>query len=325
MNPSMKRTMCRGLGAVGVALASRLLLACSAESSTGVPNREDGGVDGGSCLRDEDCVHNEVCRANACAAPSGRCNPEGAGERDCYASARCDTTTTGAGALGYCTFTAPPRQVFPTESRITLESPNPDTPQDPRFGFTMRWQPLRGASGAVTVAAVLDAPPQLDVNTGRLTNWQSVKWIWSSAEPGGTASDPVMDGSVPLRFGHTSVSREGQLGAPATRDTLDTGRYFWLVYVIRQGEVIASSAVQWFVVGEPVLRPSSCVRDGDCRGPGELPETHSCVGGVCLARCASDFDCRGTGLVCALGVTFPGDVRRGAYCRAPTSPRDAGT
>lgn len=311
MNHSIHRASRRALAVVACVAASRLLAACASESALGTPN-----LDGGSCHNDFECAHNLVCREGACAVPTGRCNPEGGGDRDCYASARCDTSTTGAGALGYCTFSAPPRQVFTTESRITLESPNPDTPQSPEFGFSMRWQPPRGLTGAVTVAAVLDAPPQLDASTGRLTNWRSVKWIWSSAEPGSTPGDTVTDGTVPLRFGHLGVTRDGALGPRATSDRLPVGKYYWLVYVIQQGAVAASSVTQWFVVGSPTFNPTPCAEDDACTGPGELPETHACIGGVCIPRCASDFDCRGTGFSCALGTTFPGNPRRGAYCRA---------
>ena len=41
--------------------------------------------------------------------------------------------------------------------------------------------------------------------------------------------------------------RDGTFGAPWGRDTMDPGQYWWFVYAISQGEVVATSVAQGFV------------------------------------------------------------------------------
>lgn len=274
------------------------------------------------CIRTQDCDANRVCQpvpsegVSRCRVPTGRCTPERV-SIDCYPDARCEAR---ANAEGFCSFLPPVRVVFPTSSSITLEQPNRESDIPTTAGVLLQWTPLRGVTGAVTVAAITDAAPNLDTLTGRIRNHQNVRWIWSSAEPGG----PVMEGTVPLRYGRAGVNREGQPGAPYARDTLPQGTYYWFVFATVRGEVVASSVAQSFRVGLPVPDLRSCQSVSDCFESAADTLVFDCIAATCRRRCASDVDCE-VGR-CALDASPPVGGRRGAYCAtdAPTMLHDAG-
>jgi hypothetical protein len=243
-----------------------------------------------------------------CQVPTGRCTPERV-RVDCYPDARCES---GTGERS-CSFRPPVRVVFQTSSSIALERPNRESDLPVGAGLLLQWSPLRGVNGAVTVAAIMDATPTLDVATGRIRNHQSVKWIWSSAEPGG----PVMDGTVPLRYGRAGVDRNGAPGAMYGGDTLPQGTYYWFVFSTVRGEVVASSVAQSFRVGLPVPDLRRCMTVSDCFESAADALLYDCVQSACRRRCASNVDCE-TG-VCALGAAPPAGGRRGAYCQSDTA------
>lgn len=324
------------VSALVLALGARVFAACSSESAglTNVQPEFDAGVDGGGrqpCDRTAACTAlNEVCiRRDGvngfCEPPSGSCQPEAPIEGQCYPDARCDLSAVTPDGRGRCSFQPPSRAVFPLDTRITLEAPTQDTEIFPTTGFSFRWQPLRDGAGAVTVAMVSRQPPSFDPARGRISNWASVVWAWSSAQPGNTAGDGrAVDGTVPVRFGHRGVSRDGAFGPPWDADTLPAGQYWWFVYSIRGGTVVATSVAQAFYVGALPARPQRCAVSTDCVLPGDLPELFECYATQCRRRCASDVDCRAQGTRCAFDgrVMLLGDVRRGAFCEAVVSPMD---
>ena len=304
------------LSAIVVALGQRLLSACGSDSaaSLNTPSVDAGATPGERCNRTTDCdARNEVCVRRdgingLCEAPSGTCDPEAPIEGQCYPDARCDLSTVTPDGNGRCSFQPPSRAVFPVEGRIELEGPTQDTELFPTTGFSFRWQ-----------------PPSFDPARGRLGNWSSVVWSWSTAEPGTNAADGrAVDGTVPVRFGHQGVSRDGAFGPAWDGDTLPAGQYWWFVYAIRGGSVVATSVAQAFTVGAAPSRPQACVASTDCVIAGDLPELFECYAAQCRRRCASDVDCREQGTRCALSsnVTQLGAVRRGAFCEAVVSPMD---
>lgn len=272
------------------------------------------------CTRTQDCAANRLCQRGAdgvsrCQVPSGRCSPERVAV-DCYPDARCETAS---GVEGLCSFRPPQRVVFPVTTSIALERPNRESDLTTTGGVLLQWSPLRGVSGAVTVAAVMDAIPSLDVSTGRIRNVDRVRWIWSSAEPGG----PVMEGTVPLRYGRAGVLRDGSLGPMYGRDTLPQGTYYWFVFAVARGEVVASSVAQTFRVGLPVPDLRTCASASDCFESAADAQLYDCLSGMCRRRCASDIDCD-TGR-CDTEAMPPAGGRRGAYCAVPSaSASDAG-
>ena len=329
MSPSeamSKRPLCRLLFALGLPLVSAFgLWSCADSTRDGAASRDDGGLasdEGMLCDRTQDCRNNLVCRptetdpVSRCRVPTGRCTPERV-RVDCYPDARCET---GGAAEGVCTFRPPARAVFPTSQSVALELPNRESDLPVGAGLLLQWSPLRGVSGAVTVAAIMNATPTLDLATGRVRNHQNVKWIWSSADPGG----PVMEGAVPLRYGRAGVDRNGVPGALYGGDTLPQGTYYWFVFSTVRGEVVASSVAQSFRVGQPVPDLRSCIWGRDCFETAADALLYDCIALSCRRRCASNDDCD-TGR-CALADDPPTGGRRGAYCEPATAlAQDAGT
>lgn len=319
------RWMLHAVIGAGAALVGALSLsACGADSASLA-----GGADFDAaavsrdpvCSRTQDCEANRVCQPSAgetvsrCRIPSGRCSPERVAV-DCYPDARCETAS---GRDGFCSFRPPVRVVFPVSSSIALERPNRESDLTTTGGVLLQWSPLRGVSGAVTVAAIMDTVPSLDVTTGRIRNSEAVRWIWSSAEPGG----PVMEGTVPLRYGRAGVFRDGRLGPMYPGDTLPRGTYYWFVFAVVRGEVVASSVAQTFRVGLPVPDLRTCASASDCFESAADALLYDCLSGYCRRRCASDIDCD-TGQ-CEVDAPPPAAGRRGAYCALPTTLTDAGT
>lgn len=308
------RALTRLVLGLGMCLAAApSLVACGSESASGLAFGPDAGLAASRdpvCRRTQDCEANRVCQpapgesVSRCQVPTGRCTPEAVAV-DCYPDARCETGSSGEGA---CTFRPPVRVVFPTSSSIALERPNRESDLPVGAGVLLQWSPLRGVSGAVTVAAIMDATPTLDVATGRIRNHQNVKWIWSSAEPGG----PVMDGTVPLRYGRAGVDRNGVPGAMFNGDALPQGTYYWFVFSTVRGVVVASSVAQSFRVGLPVPDLRRCASVSDCFESAADALLYDCVQSACRRRCASNVDCE-TG-ACALSAAPPTGGRRGAYC-----------
>lgn len=319
------RPLGRWVIALGLPLVSAFgLWSCADSTRDGAASRDDGGLasdEGMPCDRTQDCRNNLVCRptetdpVSRCRVPTGRCTSERV-RVDCYPDARCET---GGAAEGVCTFRPPARAVFPTSQSVALELPNRESDLPVGAGLLLQWSPLRGVSGAVTVAVIMDATPTLDLATGRVRNHQNVKWIWSSADPGG----PVMEGAVPLRYGRAGVDRNGVPGPVYAGDTLPPGSYYWFVFSTVRGEVVASSVAQSFRVGKPVPDLRRCLFGRDCFESAADALLYDCVALACRRRCASDADCD-TGR-CALEADPPVGGRRGAYCE-PATPlaRDAG-
>lgn len=317
-----RRVLHAVIGAGAALLGALSLSACSADAALG-SSREtpEAGVSlDPVCTRTQQCAANRVCQPSPgenlsrCRVPSGRCSPERVAV-DCYPDARCETAS---GRDGFCTFRPPVRVVFPASSSISLEQPNRESDLTPTGGVLLQWSPLRGVSGAVTVAAIMDDVPSLDVATGRIRNSDKVRWIWSSAAPGG----PVMEGTVPLRYGRAGVLRDGRLGPMYPGDTLPRGTYYWFVFAVARGEVVASSVAQSFRVGLPVPDLRTCATVSDCFESAADAQLYDCLSGLCRRRCASEIDCD-TGR-CDTEAPSPSDGRRGAYCALDAATADAG-
>jgi hypothetical protein len=303
------------------------------EAGVGLPSRQLCRVTSECDARNEVCRHAGAAAQGMCVPPSGSCDPEATIEGQCYPDARCDVSLRRPDGLGSCSFQSPARAVFPAvDARILLEAPRADSELLPTSGFSLQWQPLRGVAGSVTVAMVTRRPPTFDPVSGRLSNRGDVVWAWSTAESGNTAGDRrAVDGTVPLRFGHAGVLRDGSFGPAWGRDSMDAGSYWWFVYALRQGEVVATSVAQSFVVGAAPARPVSCdpaAGASACVGAGELPELFECYQSQCRRRCASDLDCRAAGTACRFEDTViaSAGVRRGAFCATVANPMtgDAG-
>ncbi|MDB4929892.1 MAG: hypothetical protein JWM10_2376 [Myxococcaceae bacterium] len=342
---SLSRVWIRlGASLLVVGAAAGVLHACSdSDAATGLletpdagavtPSRQPCRVTANCEARNEVCVRTGAAEQGMCVPPTGTCDPEATIEGQCYPDARCDVSARRPDGQGSCSFQSPARAVFPAvEARILLDAPRPESELFPTSGFSFQWQPLRGVAGAVTVAMVTRAPPTFDPASGRISNRGDVVWAWSTAETGNTAEDTrAVDGTVPVRFGRAGLGRDGSFGPAWGRDSLDAGAYWWFVYAIVRGEVVATSVAQSFVVGAAPARPVSCDPDagaGACVGPGELPELFECYQSQCRRRCASDLDCRAAGTSCRFEDTViaSAGVRRGAFCATVANPMtgDAG-
>lgn len=323
--PSLMRWLPRALALSLGYLASA---GCGSDG-TSSPTANRGEI---SCQRTSECDSNRFCQLTTtrvgpnlptttgrCVIPTGACESAATVERDCYPGARCEIRgTPGDGGValgGRCTFAPPTHQGFAVSERITLRRPSDNALVDTTEDLSLQWEPPTARSGAprTTVAVVMDAVPSRAPEANQIANRTHIRWIWSSADPGG----PVQDGVVPFVYGSRGVSAEGSLGPRWARGTLPPGTYVWFVYSILLGEVVASSDVQKFTVMSPTPLPSVCATVIDCLVPGEIPETLGCVVGRCRRRCASDLDCEAYAGRCDFNVTTGLRTRHGAYCSLP--------
>lgn len=270
------------------------------------------------------CDSNRVCVITApnttgrCEIPDGRCTSAEAAARECYPDARCQfrsDASDGGAVSGQCTFAPPSRQGFSVPAQITLQRPANDALAPAIQDVSFQWEPPTAERGVqtTTVAVVMDTVPVI-TPTRQIANRTHIKWIWSSADPGG----PVQDGTVPFHFGRRGVAADGSLGAQWGADSLAPGTYVWFVFAIVQGQVVASSAVQKFAVGVATAPPAFCLRNSDCVQGAELPEMVECVRSRCRRRCASDLDCSAYGGTCDFTVITGSRTRHGAFCALPT-------
>ena len=289
------------------------------------------------CLRTADCPqHNHICvfldgtGTGTCEAPpdEGRCNPNeapaGVDAPGCYPGARCQAVPVTRSMLGgLCSFQSPQAPLFASPTalpKISLTAPNLLSELRPSDGVQLRWTPPALPADAVVVATVFDHPPQRDGSVNRIANPADLLWIWSSTDPGAS----TMPGVVALSAGHQGAPNGASLGPAFGTNQLAAGRYWWFVYALRGGAVVAASDVVSFRVGNEF--PSvTCASVDACTAAiaGELPDTVACVEGMCRQRCASDLDCPGVGTRCQLGTAllpldYDGALRHGAFCTLPT-------
>ncbi len=322
------------LAAIGVGASA--LTACGAE--TGAPSSfrdpdagvPDVGVGGTQCRRSDDCpTHNEICVFEAgsslgtCQVPPdrGRCAPTGEDAFDnaaCYPGAQCQPVALAQSTSGgLCSFQAPQAPLFglpPTAPKFSATSPGGLTVIRPSDGVQLRWTPAAIPPDAITVAVVFKNVPQREGTTNRISNPGDIVWIWTSTDPGSS----TRPGVVALEAGHRGVSAGGEMGPRFGTNQLGAGRYWWFVFALRNGAVLATSSVLPFRVGGD-FASVSCASVDDCTRliPGELPDTVSCIASRCRRRCASDLDCPGVGSLCEFDAVVPGSgVRRGAFCTA---------
>ncbi len=337
---TIARALCLvAVSAAAAGLGASALVACSA-GDVGAPtgfSAYDGGEDAVDaavrappCRRSDDCpAHNQICvrvgnaALGTCQVPPerGRCEPmrdDAAGNIACYPGAWCQPVPASqSSAGGLCSFQAPQAPLFDlptTAPKFSATSPDGLTVIRPTDGVQLRWTPPAIPADAITVAAVFNNVPHRDGTTNRISNPGDVVWIWSSTDPG-TATRP---GVVPLEAGHRGVTPNGEMGPRFGTNQLAAGRYWWFVFALRNGTVLATSSVLPFRVGGD-FASVSCGSVDDCTRliPGELPDTVSCIASRCRRRCASDLDCPGVGSVCELDAVIPGSaVRRGAFCTA---------
>lgn len=322
--------------AVALASGAYLLAACGSESAAGPTFERDASApDDASpgttlqCRRTEDCLaHNHICIFDA-GAPVGHCEPPRDGgsctptgeavidNESCYPGARCqEVPATQSASGGLCSFEAPLAPLFSLDTdapKISAAAPNVLTVLRPTDGVQLRWTPPVVPADTITVAVIFKNVPQRQGNTNRVSNPSDLLWIWSSTDPGSS----TRPGTVALESGHRGIAANGELGPDMGTNQLPAGRYWWFVYAMRGGSVVATSDVLPFRVGAD----AAAVRCGtvdDCTRqiPGELPDNVACITGLCRRRCASDLDCPGVGGHCDLTGTVSGvsSVRRGAFC-----------
>ena len=334
------RSIAVTLLAVGALIGGALqLAACGNEASAGPSFNSDAGAPDDAlpgtslqCLRAEDCsAHNHICvfgpgeRVGHCEPPpdGGSCTPTGEASIDnptCYPGARCqEVPATQSASGGLCSFEAPLAPLFNLANgapKISASAPNVLTVLRPADGVQLRWTPPAVPADAITIAVIFKNVPQRQGAINRVSNPSDLLWIWSSTDPGAS----TRPGTVALESGHRGVTATGELGPSMGTNQLPAGRYWWFVYALRAGAVIATSDVLPFRVGADSVAVS-CGTVDDCTRqiPGELPDTVACISGRCRRRCASDLDCPGAGARCDLASTVPGvrDIRRGAFCTAP--------
>lgn len=283
------------------------------------------------CARTEDCRnHNELCLLTAgqavrsCQLPpmGGACDVDADGAvgdtSACYPGARCQPVPRDLSMRGgMCSFQGPQAPAFAVDDdapKISLSEPNALRSYDSTNPITLRWTRPSLPADAITVAVILRSVPQREGQTNRLRNPQDLVWIWASTDPGNASP-----GQVSLGAGHSSLAADGSLGARYATERLANGRYWWFVYALRAGRVVAASDVVGFRVGPDFVSvPCASVETCTAALPGEVADTVACVGGRCRRRCASDVDCPGQGARCEFAerVTASNgeNVPRGAFC-----------
>lgn len=322
----------------GVVLFGLALDACGDSSRGGAGTSyevPDAGADAGAtfqqCVHHDDCPqHNQLClltpgmAVRSCQAPTtAECMPGdapmGVDVLGCYPGARCQPVTADLSRSGgLCSFQGPRAPAFeldPTTPKISLTEPNALLRYAPTQALTLRWTRPALPADAITVAAIFKRVPQRVGQDNRVANPQDIVWLWASTEPGA-----AMPGEVSLRAGRTGLAADGSLGPAYPRDRLDAGRYWWFVYALRAGRVVATSDVLSFLVGDDV--PSITCSDVEtctrALPAGEASDAVACVGGRCRRRCASDVDCPGAGGRCAfeetVSATGRASIPRGAFC-----------
>ncbi len=334
----------RALLATAALVASASWLAACSDMSGGptIDRSVDAGpttnVDAGfsGCQRTADCPqNNHICvfrdgtGTGSCEAPpdEGRCNPNdaptGVDAPGCYPGARCQAVPTTRSMLGgLCSFQSPQAPLFTSPAvlpTISLTAPNLLSELRPADGVQLRWTPPALPADAIVVATVFNRPPQRDGGVNRIANPSDLLWMWSSTAPGAS----TMPGVVALSAGHRGAPNGASLGPAFGTNQLAAGRYWWFVYALRGGVVVAASDVVSFRVGNE-FPTVACGSVDACTAAiaGELPDTIACVDGRCRQRCASDLDCPGVGTRCELGIALlppddGGALRHGAFCTLP--------
>lgn len=327
-----------------VAAAMSLSFAACADRADFSPTSRagDAGDDDGpftavqQCVRTEDCRHhNELClptpgqAVRSCQLPpmNAACDVDadgGVGDTSaCYPGARCQPVPRDLSMRGgLCSFQGPQAPTFVVDDaapKISLSEPNALRRYDNTNAVTLRWTRPTLPADAITVAVILRNVPQRDGQTNRLRNPQDLVWIWASTDPGNATP-----GEVSLSAGHTSVAADGSLGARYATERLGNGRYWWFVYALRAGRVVAASDVVSFRVGPDFVSvPCTTVETCTRALPGEAADTVACVGGRCRRRCASDIDCPGQGARCEFTMTVTAtadeNIPRGAFCSVVTT------
>lgn len=263
-----------------------------------------------SCRQTTDCPTNAICVDGACRIPDGACNPSTPAALACFPRNVCVPTSSG----GLCSVVGPTTApVFQTGMAVVpLLAPAEGDWQTPDRPFHLRWQPIPAmlASGAITIAIVMDAYPNVDPGSGQIRNRDRVRWMWASNLRG-------RNGDVSIDEGYAGVQADGQPGAPlSTGRGLPAGRYFFFVYTIQGGRVTASSALRTLRVGRicdaRTVSATTCRVAADCTAVVDFPEMADCQGGRCLRRCGSNLDCCGGGETCDMSA--PGERRLGV-CR----------
>ncbi|MFO0646185.1 MAG: hypothetical protein U0326_08095 [Polyangiales bacterium] len=331
-HPSVRALCLTALSIAAIGFGASVLGACSAgdvSSPSGAFDR-DAGVKGPQCRRTDDCTtHNLICvfetgsSLGTCQVPPdrGRCTPSSDAALEnpsCYPGARCEPVPTPQSPSGgLCSFQAPQAPLFRlpvTSPKFSATAPGGFTVIRPADGVQLRWTPPAIPADAITVAVVFKNVPQRDGTTNRIANPNDILWIWTSTDPG-TSTRP---GVVALEAGHRGLSANGEVGPRFGTNQLEAGRYWWFVFALQNGVVLATSDVLPFRVGAD-FSSVACASVDDCTRmiPGELPDTVACIANRCRRRCASDLDCPGVGSRCDLDAIVPGSgVRRGAFCTA---------
>ncbi|MBL8603723.1 MAG: hypothetical protein JNK72_17485 [Myxococcales bacterium] len=320
--PPMLRVAARSLMALGLA---RALSACAgADEATG-GRAPDAAVSaefcddnrltvGTTCDQESQCRRNLTCvlrpgdTKKTCQPVTGVC---GGASEFCFEGARC--------ASNRCLFSPVPETTFQGVS-ATVGLTTPTAQQ--RYALspgaagarvdTFQWSLPTGLTlspEAVVVAAVLNAPPRRRSGTNTLANPDAIQWIWTSdTAAGGTML------RAELGDGRRGITRDGSLLGPALQ-TLPPASYWWLVYVLERGTVVAVSEVRTFEVYDPTApaQRERCQRREDCVGAGQTSLQFDCVAQRCVRRCSSDGDCVGA-TRCDLVRQYCDEPRNGGHC-----------
>ncbi len=269
-----------------------------------------------SCTTTGNCPANKICQSGNCVTPTGECDPIQPPERSCFPGAVCAKRSSGGGICSFELTTETPATNFGTAPPVRLLAPEPGDRFDNQQIFRLRWEvtPAMRQAGAITMAFMMTEFPFFDPSTRQITNTNKIRWIWSSISSSGGRN-----GDVRIDQGFSGIRTTGDLGAPwPAGQGLPSASYRFFVMVTVNGVISSVSPVRLVKIGHycnlSTISETGCSVSADCVNVIQTPEQASCgPDHKCRLRCASDFDCCGSGDRC--DFSQPLDNRRGGICR----------
>lgn len=267
------------------------------------------------CTTTANCPANQICSAGTCVVPTGECDPNQSPERYCFSGATCVKRSSGRGVCTFGVDSEHPATTSVNPPYIRLLGPEPGDWFNSQQIFQLRWEvtPLMGQRGAVTTAFLMTGYPVFSPSR-QITNIDQIRWIWSSASP-----SSGRNGEIRIDQGFTGLRATGELGPPwPSGQGLSSAAYRFFVMVTVNGVISRVSLVRLIKVGNhcslSTISQRGCSTDADCVTVVKIPEQASCgPDHRCRQRCASDFDCCGSGDRCDFSLSA--DSSRGGVCR----------
>lgn len=268
------------------------------------------------CTTTANCPANKICRSGTCVEPSGECDPNQPPERFCFPGAICAKRSSGGGVCSFGLTAETPATSFGNPPPVRLLAPEPGDWFDNQQVFRLRWEvtPTMRQTGAVTMAFMMTEFPFFHLSTRQITNINKISWIWSSVSP-----SSGRNGDVRIDQGFTGIRASGDLDSPwPSGQGLPSAAYRFFVMVTVNGVISNVSPVRLVKVGHPcnlsTISRTGCSVSADCVTVIQTPEQASCgPDHKCRLRCASDFDCCGSGNRC--DFSLPVDNLQGGICR----------